>query len=590
MDWRPKDWTWAPRLDEGVAWLCRTTGRALLFLALAILNPDRWKLRRLWTALGWLPRNYVKTLCIAFLIISPIWLWLTYEALGAIVTLTGGAVPRDKSEDLRNIAWAFGITITALAGLLAAPLILIRAWVHERQTTAAEEGLITDRFTRAVEQLGAEKTIKRRARIVRYRHGPQGSPVSAIEIQGEPFELHDTAEVVETGDWETIDETVPNLEVRLGAIYALERIAQDSERDHIPIMETLCAYIRQNAPAREAQDHGLGDWEPLPDNASDEDREAHRAQQKNRFGTWHGESKAWTWAQGLGTPRADIQAALTVIGRRPEERIAHERRQRGGGSGGDTGFRLDLRAANLQRADVTGLDLAHALLTGTRLEGAILLRARLERADLRGARIEGAYLSRARLERANLWQAQLEGARLLQARLEGTNLAGARLEAAYLGRARLERANLRRARLEQANLWQARLEGADLSEARLEGANLRRARLERANLRRAHLGGAHLGGARLERADLGQARLEGADFRLARLEGANLGGADFVDAKNMTQDHVNAAWGDSGTILPEGIAMPDHWDDDTIGLYNPDPKYKAWLDAGAPPGKPRSEG
>src|SRR5829696_5072486 len=40
----------------------------------------------------------------------------------------------------------------------------------------------------------------------------------------------------------------PNLEVRLGGIYALERIARDSPRDHWTIMEVLTAYIRRNAP------------------------------------------------------------------------------------------------------------------------------------------------------------------------------------------------------------------------------------------------------------------------------------------------------------------------------------------------------
>jgi hypothetical protein len=39
----------------------------------------------------------------------------------------------------------------------------------------------------------------------------------------------------------------PNLEVRLGGIYALERIAYDSPRDHWTIMEILTAYVRQNA-------------------------------------------------------------------------------------------------------------------------------------------------------------------------------------------------------------------------------------------------------------------------------------------------------------------------------------------------------
>jgi|GEM_PF-4035006 len=33
--------------------------------------------------------------------------------------------------------------------------------------------------------------------------------------------------------------------------------------------------------------------------------------------------------------------------------------------------------------------------------------------------------------------------------------------------------------------------------------------------------------------------------------------------------------------------MPDHWDEETIEWYEDDPKYQAWLDAGAPPGKPR---
>ena len=46
----------------------------------------------------------------------------------------------------------------------------------------------------------------------------------------------------------------PNLEVRIGAIYALERIAQDSLRDHIQIMEILCAYIRENSHATPPQD------------------------------------------------------------------------------------------------------------------------------------------------------------------------------------------------------------------------------------------------------------------------------------------------------------------------------------------------
>jgi hypothetical protein len=37
------------------------------------------------------------------------------------------------------------------------------------------------------------------------------------------------------------------MEVRLGGIYALERIARDSARDHWPIMEILTAYLQTHA-------------------------------------------------------------------------------------------------------------------------------------------------------------------------------------------------------------------------------------------------------------------------------------------------------------------------------------------------------
>src|SRR5207248_11751254 len=84
------------------------------------------------------------------------------------------------------------------------------AWRNLRATQAKldvdREAQITNRFTQAIGQLGAE-----------------------------------------------LKDGKPDLEVRLGGIYALERIARDSSRDHWTIMEVLTAYVRQNAgsvPAR----------------------------------------------------------------------------------------------------------------------------------------------------------------------------------------------------------------------------------------------------------------------------------------------------------------------------------------------------
>jgi hypothetical protein len=64
---------------------------------------------------------------------------------------------------------------------------------QERTYALAREGQITERFTRAVEQLGDEK-----------------------------------------------------LDIRLGGIYALERIARDSETHYEPVMEVLMAFLREN--------------------------------------------------------------------------------------------------------------------------------------------------------------------------------------------------------------------------------------------------------------------------------------------------------------------------------------------------------
>ena len=43
------------------------------------------------------------------------------------------------------------------------------------------------------------------------------------------------------------NEKKPNIEVRLGGIYSLERIARDSYRDYKKIMDILCAYVRETA-------------------------------------------------------------------------------------------------------------------------------------------------------------------------------------------------------------------------------------------------------------------------------------------------------------------------------------------------------
>ena len=44
-----------------------------------------------------------------------------------------------------------------------------------------------------------------------------------------------------------LNEGKPNIEVRLGGIYALNRISNDSPKDYWPIADVLTAYVRHNA-------------------------------------------------------------------------------------------------------------------------------------------------------------------------------------------------------------------------------------------------------------------------------------------------------------------------------------------------------
>lgn len=193
------------------------------------------------------------------------------------------------------------------------------------------------------------------------------------------------------------------LTVRLGGTYALEQIAQDSEDMHWPVMEVLVAFVRAN-PA--------GDPAPITAEWLDDGprREPDRA-----------------------PIRADLQAALTVLGRRSDERRHWERER-------ERAFNLrftDLRRVRLRRAH-----LEDTLLTGVRLDAANLAEAHLQRAYLSGASLRRAFLRDVHLEHAVLSGAHLEDAVLLRAHLDGADLTGAHLQGTDLTRAQLENARI----------------------------------------------------------------------------------------------------------------------------------------------------
>ena len=201
------------------------------------------------------------------------------------------------------LLWQFGLVtfvkgkvtpvqiITALFVLMGLYWTARRVLAAEDNVRVAEEGRITERFTKAIEQLGQEGDDK--------------------------------------------------MAIRLGGIYALERIAKDSEKDHGPVMEVLTAYVREKA----AKD---GEYA----------------------------------LEAAVKPTTDVQAILTVIGRRKMTDVKN------------FGDLLDLSNthlaglflydANLSGTDLSGANLHGAILHGTDLSGVILYDTDLSRVSLFG--------------------------------------------------------------------------------------------------------------------------------------------------------------------------------------------------------------
>jgi hypothetical protein len=169
-------------------------------------------------------------------------------------------------------AAAIGVTGTVVVGLAG-------FWASVRNTSktlnwtlqVAVQGQVTERYTKAIEQLGSDK-----------------------------------------------------LDVRVGGIYALERVARDSPRDRPTIMEVLAVFIR---------DHSGEQWPPAECGAEPPER----------------------------TTRPDVQAAATVIGRRQAQPDDPRINLRAAIFAKADLYHANLGGANLDGADFTGTDLSRAL-------------------------------------------------------------------------------------------------------------------------------------------------------------------------------------------------------------------------------------
>lgn len=270
----------------------------------------------------------------------------------------------DPKDQVAAESDARGALISAVGGVVLMAGLLFTARTYQ----STREGQVTDRYSAAVDQLGSKETA-----------------------------------------------------VRLGGLFALERIAVDSARDRRTIIDILAALVRHTH-----------------------------------------------LVSGGGPPAAEVVAALSVLSRLP---------------GSDESRVIDLRGSDLRGLRLTTLRLAGADLTGAMLDGAQIpgadlrwavldrvtgSKATLTGADLRHAVATGARFPGAYLDQIDLRDAEFHGGEFDASSLRGLDARKATLESVHLDLAQMQAADdgtptrLGGAWLTKASLTNTNLSGVDL--------------------------------------------------------------------------------------------------------------------------------
>ena len=248
-----------------------------------------------------------------------------------------------------------------------------------------------------------------------------------------------------------------DITVRIGALFALERLAKDSPTDHWTIMELLSRFVTEKSPRSKDSDSS---------------------------------SKL----------SSDVQAAITIIGRRKVDQDPKS-------------LQLNLPNVNLSNAVLNNSDFSNAKLDGIKLTRADLSNANFKEAKFAETHKSSSSLVRGMRINTQWWMSyryinKYGVADLSHANLYSTNLRGADLLMANLKETQLIRTNLSNSNLISADLTKATVADANFSNADLSYANLSDIKI---------LGTTKFNNTDLREADLSTAKLSDSDLSTAKL-------------------------------------------------------------------------
>jgi uncharacterized protein YjbI with pentapeptide repeats len=306
-----------------------------------------------------------------------------------------------NQKDLADAENSYRATLAQIFGGVAIAISIYYTWrritiaeedlkATQKNLEVIQEGQITERFTRAIDQLGA------------------------VDKDGNPA-----------------------IEIRLGGIYALERIANESEKDYWPIMEILTAYVRKNSNIKEFINC------------------------KDRISI-------------------DIQTILNILKKRKYSFENGEFES------------LDLRKTFLQGANIRGTNLRKAFLQETNLKNANFSEANLEEACLSHTNCIEASFAKANLKGTFFIKAILQKTNFDESDLKGAYFSNANLKEAVFGDSILQYVIFEDNSLEEAYFGWANVADAIFNRVNLQGAIFKGANLSRTIFQEADFMGADL--------------------------------------------------------------------------------------------------
>ena len=433
-------------------------------------------------------------LYISLFCLSTLALYLLYEFKAVL-----GLQPDEWFGRVRAI-------VLGLAALIGLPFLIWRTAIADKQNQINRESHNTEQFGRSIELLGAT------------RLGDEHVPSAAIET-------------------------------RVGAIFALERLAKTSREDYGIVIETLSAYVREQCGQPSVFEYAGDD--PDEEGISVLEKTTRVRIRANAYREWLRD----VW-QGASARREDIEVALKVLSRRQEGRHWAVPK------------RYSEVVPNLSRANLQGANLSD-ITEGLISEDTGISNAHLEAASFDGFKIEGSSLIGGRVQheitQSLFVPKSLRGVTLVALTLRTStlfpNLDGATFSFAHLDNIKPKNASFRGSILVNADL-----SCSELINAKFGMANASGAKFDGTDLTNAEFLNALLRGTQFVGANLSNAQFQYAFLQEVSLEGALLVKADLSGARNLKSEVIEKAFGTLDTILPNGMPMPAHWSDEASAI------------------------